>query len=480
MNLFGMAEPATQPININSDSSSTGVEISGPSGIENAFASLLVGLPITTGQITAPLATEDLPAQGRQPIPKALQNLVQPEASFEQKLALPTMQQWAVTLTHQRPVDVKPGNYQILKQDISNGTLKLELAPQDPQSAPIKVSIPIELLHQESRDAATGATKQTVSAQRSPIRVPVTVYSTDTTELEQLIGKVNLREMEISVNQSNAVYRAVDEPMTVQLLAEQTGQKFVLAGKLDKAQLRATSVTKQSMPTAAVLPTGENPTPAAEFGLTVDSVGIPRRRMTRPVAFAMEEQAKTDDFKLIEKLMSVGSKDTMTKQDGFEQLSAGTKIATTQSSLDQKLEMPRVKITLPQDLPQLKPDGKSVLLKIEPEHLGPAKLHLTMRNETLSARVTVDSLQAKAAIDGSLDQLTDQLARAGVKVDYIDVGVRGGGAENQFSHRQAEWFRSQQPRVMKIADDLLAEAARIIPATMPVSYLGAGSVNLFA
>jgi hypothetical protein len=33
---------------------------------------------------------------------------------------------------------------------------------------------------------------------------------------------------------------------------------------------------------------------------------------------------------------------------------------------------------------------------------------------------------------------------------------------------------------MKIADDLLAEAARIIPVTMPVSYLGAGSVNLFA
>ncbi len=490
MNLFGMAEPADIGIpSINkgtTENVSERTNLPGQSPIELTFASLLSGLPQVnraseSGLLTESFATVENPlSQGKQPSLNLSKSLSIPELNIPAQLDLPKAQYWSFNLTEQKAVDLKTGHYQILKQDLNNGTLQLELASPEHLGEPIKVSIPVELLRKESREVSGTSQNQGLKSPNAPVRVPVTVHSTSGLELEQLIGKVNLREMEVSVQPTSSVYQKADEPVALQIFAEQAGQKFLLAGKMEKSRLHATSDIKRSTSTMAARPVEENPSPASQFGLTVDMVAIPRRRVIRPVAFATDEQAKTEDFKLIEKLMSAGTKEATLKQDGFEQLFADGKASAANASLEQKLASPRVKVTVPMDLPQLKADGKSILLKIEPEHLGPAKLHLTMRNESLTARVTVETAQAKAAIDGSLNQLTDQLARAGVKVDYIDVGVRGGGAENQFSQRQADWFRAQQPRVMKFADELLSDAAMILPASRPVSFIGAGSVNLFA
>ncbi|MCM2271326.1 MAG: flagellar hook-length control protein FliK [candidate division Zixibacteria bacterium] len=490
MNLFGMAEPADIGIpSINKGAAERVSERSnlpGQSSIESTFASLLSGLPQVnlandSGLSNESYATVEKPlSQGKQPILDVSKSLSLPELNIPAKLELPKAQPWSFNLTEQKAVDLKTGHYQILKQDLNNGTLKLELASPEHQGEPIKVSIPVELLRKESRDVSGTTPHQSLKSPNAPVRVPFTVHSTSGLELEQLIGKVNLREMEVSVQPTSSVYQQADEPVALQIFAEQAGQKFLLAGTMEKSRLHATCEIKRSTSSMAARPVEENPSPASQFGLTVDMVAIPRRRIIRPVAFATDEQAKSEDFKLIEKLMSAGTKEATLKQDGIDQMITDAKASAANTSLEQKLATPRVKVTVPMDLPRLKADGRSILLKIEPEHLGPAKLHLTMRNESLSARVTVESAQAKAAIEGSLNQLTDQLARAGVKVDYIDVGVRGGGAENQFSQRQADWFRAQQPRVMKFADELLNDAAMILPASRPVSFIGAGSVNLFA
>lgn len=483
MNLFGMAEPSANILSINSGNAESNQDSADPSTGTTAFTSLMMGLQQPSSSLVAPLLVEtsevtakDLLATDQQILANSLKQLTEPEV--DPKLTLPSVQPWTMTLAQQRLIELKPGKYQVIKQEINNGKLTLDLKSGENAAEPIKVTIPIELLHQESRDAITPVVKQATGVQNSPKRV--TLYSTSQADLEQLIGKVNLREMEVKVEPTHAVYQASDEPMSVQIFAEQQGQNFMLAGKLNRTQMKATVSTKKSITALATLPGDENPTPSAANGLTVDSVSLPRQRVGRPVAFEADSEAKTEDFKLIEKLLSTTPKNGSTQQDGFEQFGMDAKNSASQATVEQRMQMPRVKITLPQEMPQLKSDGQTIMLRIEPEHLGPAKLQLTLRNDSLSARVTVDSVQAKAAVESSLDQLNDQLSRAGLKVNYIEVGVRGGGANNQFFQRQSDWFRSQQPRVAKISNDLLAEAAKIIPATMPVSYIGARSVNLYA
>jgi flagellar hook-length control protein FliK len=485
MNLFGMAEPSANILSINSGNAESDQDSADPSTGTTAFTSLMMGLQQPSPNVVAPTITEtseptakDLLATDRQILASSLKQLTEPQVALDPKLALPSVQPWTMTLAQQRQIELKPGKYQVIKQEINNGKLTLDLKSGENAAEPVKVTIPIELLHQESRDAITPVVKQATGVQ-NPVK-RVTLYSTSQADLEQLIGKVNLREMEVKIEPTHAVYQASVEPMSVQIFAEQQGQNFMLAGKLNRTQLKATVSTKRSITSLATLPGDENPTPSAANGLTVDSVSLPRQRVGRPIAFEADGDTKTEDFMLIEKLLSTTPKNNSTQQDGFEQFALDSKNSASQATVEQRMQMPRVKITLPQEMPQLKSDGQTIMLRIEPEHLGPAKLQLTLRNDSLSARVTVESVQAKAAVEGSLDQLNDQLSRAGLKVNYIEVGVRGGGANNQFFQRQSDWFRSQQPRVAKISNDLLAEAAKIIPASMPVSYIGASSVNLYA
>ncbi|MBK7140711.1 MAG: flagellar hook-length control protein FliK [bacterium] len=485
MNLFGMAEPALSAFPINSEANIQSKSLTdGSTSLDEAIASMLAGsiqspvantgLEQTVKIVNAELAGD---ASFRAVTPESILQPVEPNLQLDQKLSLPIAQPWTMTLAQHRPIDLKPGKYQVLKQDLNNGKLTLDLKSTD-NAEPIKVTIPIELLHQESHDAITPAVKQSAGVQTTPTRV--TLVSPNKTELESLLGKVNVREMEVTVEPTSAVYQAADEPMKVQIVAEQAGQNLLFAGKLNRAQLKAQTSTKKTVSAVATPATNENPTPVAANGLTVDSVSLPRRRVVRPVAFESEGQAKTQDSELIAKLLIPSSQDGAIKQDGLDQFTLKSTNVLDQTTQQARMEIPRVKITMPQEMPQIKADGQTIMLKIEPEHLGPAKLELSVRGESMSARVTVETVHAKAAVESSLDQLNDQLARAGVKVNYIEVNVRGGGADSQFFHRQSEWFRSQQPRVARIADDLLAEASKIVPAAMPVSYLGAGSVNLYA
>jgi len=147
------------------------------------------------------------------------------------------------------------------------------------------------------------------------------------------------------------------------------------------------------------------------------------------------------------------------------------------------VDHPVVKMTLGQELPSLSQlEGRTLMIKLEPEFLGPARLHLTMRQESLSARVMVDTPQAKMAVESSLSQLTDQLTKVGIKVDYIDVGVRGGGAQNQFLHHQTNWFRAQATRAGTLNEQELLSPALTVANTArtTASYIAGDRVNIYA
>lgn len=394
-------------------------------------------------------------------------------------LTMPVAQPWVVTMLHQQQVELQPGNYQVLKSNISDGQLFLEVAPRDKLAEPIKISIPADLLQSETPAATPKIVRTDVALQSAAKRIALEPTIGATPALESLIEKVNLRELQVSKSPSSPFAMTSDEPVALRLIGEQVGQRFVLTAKLDRTQLKATETTKSSVPMAAITnKTGF--TPISQPAFAGEAVFEPRQipRSARQVAFASQVSATTEDSAAIKELLAMPT-DKPFASEQFESMLNGSKGNVVPSSIDLKAEHATARITLPQEMPSLKPDGKSVMLRIEPEHLGPAKLHLTMHHDILTAKVTVETAQAKAAVEASLDQLTDQLARAGVKVDYIDVGVRNGGAENQFLHRQAEWFRSAKPNMARLIEEPLSE---IIPQVIPVRpmYVGASGVNLFA
>lgn len=141
-----------------------------------------------------------------------------------------------------------------------------------------------------------------------------------------------------------------------------------------------------------------------------------------------------------------------------------------------------IKFTLPEDLQTvLKPNGQSILLQIEPEHLGPAKLSLSMSNDKLKARLVVNSTLAKSMVEGSLHRLVDQLAKVDIKVDLIDIHVSGDAAGNELLNRQTQYPRKMTHRMLGTDDSFTFESQTVEPSAMPRSqYLSSSGVNVLA
>ncbi|MBD3257681.1 hypothetical protein GF377_04555, partial [candidate division GN15 bacterium] len=142
-----------------------------------------------------------------------------------------------------------------------------------------------------------------------------------------------------------------------------------------------------------------------------------------------------------------------------------------------------VRIMLPEQFETSgKPLNQTLMLRIEPEHLGPARLNLHLRNEILTARVTVDTPLAKATVEQSLDQLTSQLARVGITVDRIEVAVGGNGARNEFLDRRPSWAQQIKTKEKYLDDEEDIEPVRPVmtPAAMHAGYIRESGVNVLA
>ena len=142
-----------------------------------------------------------------------------------------------------------------------------------------------------------------------------------------------------------------------------------------------------------------------------------------------------------------------------------------------------IRLNLPQNLnSMLKPNGRAVTLKIEPENLGPAKLSLSMVGDKLRARIVVESAPAKTALEADVDRLMSQLSKADIKVDHIEITLSQDNAHNEFLGRQPHW-RHRMVNRMPDAEDVHLEQAGI-PETAPLAatreYVGSAGVNLFA
>lgn len=141
-----------------------------------------------------------------------------------------------------------------------------------------------------------------------------------------------------------------------------------------------------------------------------------------------------------------------------------------------------VRVHLPENT-QLKLNaGRQVItLRIEPEQLGPAKLTLSMHNNRLRASVIVNSVEAKAVLENSIESLTQQLSRADIKIDQIDVQLSNQQQQNQFGGRQTwqSWSSLRNPAAGPATDSLETTVPYVEPL-QAMQQVGAGGVNILA
>lgn len=143
-----------------------------------------------------------------------------------------------------------------------------------------------------------------------------------------------------------------------------------------------------------------------------------------------------------------------------------------------------VRVILPENLKQISAHQKnSIMIKIEPAHLGPAQLDLHMRNEILTARLTVETTSAKSTLENSINTLKEQFAKADIKVEQIEINVRGETNYNQLFNRQPQWQKFSSAHQARFnADDLLVP---LVPVNQIYNfrqnqYVGTSGVNVLA
>ena len=346
----------------------------------------------------------------------------------------------------------------------------------------------------------------------SPVRIALDESSTDTGKLNQLLARLNLKELRISNVPSEPGTSAdvTDKPpmptqhqSTEKIEIKLAGDRYdvpVSASKelpremvgarttvvrpnivtlvQSKPQQVASTLVQQSSlngtPVAAQ-PAPELPTQNSPETQSLIITEKPSEFLTLG-AVTRRLNEKTGRIETV----PTGSESADETAMNFDAMSQS--IDTRTSAADRK-DSQSVRITLPDDIrTTLKPNGRAVTISIEPDHLGPAKLHLSMRDSALTARVTVDTSHARTMVEQSLDQLTQQLHRAGIKVDLIEVNVAGDQSQQQHFFERNFGMRRRM-RMLNDSDDsiLAAEAAAPIVATPGrAGVAGPNGVNLYA
>lgn len=423
-------------------------------------------------------------------------------------------------ITNEIPLDIQSGNYEILRSSVANGTLQLEVVGPKDRSSTIKLSIATSILQENV--LASGVRQGAFD------RVRLFGDDSGFSKLEHLISRLNLSEIEIKPAEVPLSGNASCQPLLVTIRSDGPGRPAVFSGLLDQSGLRATAgdleltsgnspdrtdsvkivvgesrgdksqpfivgtaaVPADSRPRRGGRPSSRAATGGAHIGQSpavpdtgdgfmsvVRSNGSPKQAAARPHQW----RSNADPFGKFTLLS--GSFNAGADSGTLEYIAGSGRVATESSLSYEKAETRPVRFSLPDNLSsRLGLNGKTISLKIEPEHLGPARLSLTMYGNKLKAKVMVKTAEAKAMIENSLDILTRQLAKAEIEVDNIEVAIDGDHAEGELPQRRPYWLRP----VPTAATDLKAlssdDAAEQLPAYLQSAntYVGATGVNLLA
>ncbi|MEW6050481.1 MAG: flagellar hook-length control protein FliK [Candidatus Zixiibacteriota bacterium] len=369
------------------------------------------------------------------------------------------------------------GAFRVLSSKQIGDQLELRLVSASGPNNVLKLTLPTEFVRTAASDngAAAAAGKSPATPKALRVSLPETYPMAG--PFDELLGK--LKVSEITLNSEPVVRQSESAPelirFTITVVRSEGASHLITT--VPKAQVRILSAAPVSVS-------------VSQTGISVNEMTVRSEADPSKAAIPATGTVRTDG--VIHESQVLSSTPTAVKWDADEKtiesmfdtksLQPGVdRTAMQQRPVDTPPVKAPVRFTLPDMPPTLTTGTKTLTVKLEPEHLGPARLHLSVVNDTVSARLSVDTAAAKVAVERSLDQLTDQLSRAGIKVNYIEVSLRGGSQHEAF-HRQANWFRPQQRQVRVSADEgaITSMAMQAIASPPSRTYLNARSVNLFA
>ncbi|HUV31655.1 MAG TPA: flagellar hook-length control protein FliK [Acidobacteriota bacterium] len=387
-------------------------------------------------------------------------------------------------------MNLSPGTYDIADWHLGDDRIDLQLKPHGLDTGQIRLSLPAELL----KAAAEGRlnTSNGRAELLSPARVDLHAAGPTTPRFNDLIANLNLKSIEISGPVSEQTAQATGDSVTFKIVAENAGSEFVIRSRIARDKIDATVAEKrpvafpadrQVLESGATAGAGKSAGQSADFGFGGQfGPDVPSGSNGRTATPFVRQQGWMNELNAIDRQDQPWAT-WETEGAPSADLSGGDAAAVRSGTVQARLSASQVRFTLPDDIGRvLSPDRHSVTIRIEPDHLGTARLHLALRGDSLNARVIVESFQAQAAVEGSLDQLREHLGRAGIKVDHIEVSVAGDGMRNQFSDRRTGWHRPVRFRPLGPDEAEAAEAAAGVPvmAAREAAYISQYGVNVLA
>jgi len=385
-------------------------------------------------------------------------------------------------LLSSQPAELESAIYKVLDAQVSGDKLELTIVTDSNNAEPVKLTVPAELLAgKEAGNALTASRGINVkgAVPSGAERVALGDSGSPVAEnLDSLLSKLNLKAIEVKLEPATNATSTEKQQVTLQLFGVVNGNQLVIKSKLDKQQIDVRTNHKTAAFGAEKSKTVSFETNSAK----ADNAAVKgeARPLERPVVIPIQDASRRMPFDLIDKL-TADKNTAQLETTGLQtdtQTAKGEMLARFDSSATTGQY---ARVTLPPHFEQvLRPGGQSVMLKIEPEQLGPARLHLTMDNNVLTARVTVESAVAKSTVEHSLQQLTEQLSRAGINVDRIEVSLSEQDAREQFFHRRPEWAQPHNAGSAQADEDF--ELEQVTPSQTlyirPEQFVRADGVNL--
>lgn len=376
--------------------------------------------------------------------------------------------------------NLEPGRYEILDSWLQGDVLRITAANGGDKSTIFSISIPLEQLRGGPGLRVVPDARQNPTEQQP--------FKWQGLRLEEYLAKLNLKAIEVTPAHKSVEAESPAKAMEFAILADDAGQKIVIRSYPFKKDLQVwreenpsgSKVGRGQRGIGRMVAVGDNAATKAQ----ADPVTNPPQVFTKITPASKNQYRFQDDFSF-ENLKVSGDRNELssTFEEG-ETFTVLEKLSSDAEAGHRRLNIQAVRFTLPDNVKSgLKPGVQTVMLRIEPEHLGPAKLSLTMYNDKLCARLVVNSALAKVAVEASLHHLVEQLSRANIEIDHIQVAVGGESAHDGVFERRPQWrYRANRFGKFNLNDSLssVQQAVAVAPPPRAVSYVGADGVNLLA
>ena len=395
---------------------------------------------------------------------------------IRQFLSLPN-QQIAFAQTQVAPPANANGLYRVINAKVEGDVVRLDLvgANEDNKGA-IQITLPKEQLSDLLSTLAAGSQK------RIPISGIPSQMTQNTPSLDTLLQKLNFVELKIVEPQTAAAQSAKQVEISATINNQTSAPAPLLTLTVDRRLLEPEKTAKAEDSAKISVKKDSGDALLLKEAPTIVKIAPPRdvptlaERMQKAVSDGLDRLMQNP----AEDKQSAGKVET----HDLSHLGFMTDRGISPGSTNQQImKSAPVRFTLPENLNSLlRPNGEAVSLKIEPDHLGPARLYIEMKNGMLHARVTVESPAAHHAVESSLDNLVEQLQQQNIRVDRIEVTLQNNDGRHPFFDR-----RSQHPRFKSTSnghsdeqEEVLVAMSGVAAKTAAPSYISSRGLNLYA